>query len=45
MRTDTALFDEERTMVTMSFGDHIEELRQLELNVWLGVTQILRLTD
>ena len=28
MRTDLSLFDEERTMVTMSLGDHIEELRR-----------------
>ena len=26
MPTDQALFDEERSMVTMSFGDHIEKL-------------------
>ncbi len=28
MRTNLSLFDEERTMVTMSLGDHIEELRR-----------------
>ena len=27
MPTDNDLFAEEQTMVTMSFGDHIEELR------------------
>jgi sec-independent protein translocase protein TatC len=37
MPTDQALFAEERSMVTMSFGDHIEELRRHLILVLLGL--------
>ena len=37
MRTNVSLFDEERTMVTMSFGDHIEELRRRLIRALLGL--------
>jgi sec-independent protein translocase protein TatC len=37
MPTDQALFDEERSMVTMSFGDHIEDLRRHLIRALLGL--------
>ena len=37
MPTDPALFDEERTMVTMSLGDHIEDLRHHLIWALLGL--------
>jgi sec-independent protein translocase protein TatC len=37
MPTDQALFDEERKMVTMSFGDHIEDLRRHLIRALLGL--------
>ena len=37
MLTEQGLFDEERTMVTMSFGDHIEELRHHLILALLGL--------
>jgi sec-independent protein translocase protein TatC len=37
MPTDQALFDEERSMVTMSFGDHIEDLRRHLILALLGL--------
>ena len=37
MRTNLSLFDEERTMVTMSLGDHIEELRHRLIRALFGL--------
>ena len=37
MPTDQALFDEERSMVTMSLGDHIEDLRRHLIRALLGL--------
>jgi sec-independent protein translocase protein TatC len=37
MPTDPALFDEERAMVTMSLGDHIEDLRRHLIRGLLGL--------
>ena len=37
MPNDQALFDEERSMVTMSFGDHIEDLRRHLILALLGL--------
>ena len=37
MRTNLSLFDEERTMVTMSLGDHIEELRRRLIRALFGL--------
>jgi sec-independent protein translocase protein TatC len=37
MRANLSLFDEQRTMVTMSFGDHIEELRRRLIRALFGL--------
>ncbi len=37
MPTDKDLFDEEQQMVTMSFGDHIEELRARLILALMGL--------
>src|SRR5262249_15406090 len=37
MTTDQDLFAEEQTMATMSFGEHIEELRVRLIMAWLGL--------
>jgi sec-independent protein translocase protein TatC len=37
MPNNLSLFDEERTMVTMSLGDHIEELRRRLIRALLGL--------
>ena len=37
MPTEQGLFDEERTMATMNFGDHIEELRHHLILALLGL--------
>jgi sec-independent protein translocase protein TatC len=37
MRTNLSLFDQERAMVTMSIGDHIEELRRRLIRALVGL--------